>query len=323
MVERDEIVVAGLSHQGMIRKDNQDSYGFIEPEAEELLKRRGRLFIVADGLGGHRGGRVASKMAVDIVGKLYFTSDKDPIYPALLHALDVANRSIFESSSKHEELQGMATTCTALVLLPPYLYMAHVGDSRAYLVRNGMIKQLTTDHTLVAEMVNSGIINHDEARSHPDSHILTRSLGILQAVEIDILEPPLRIQPGDSLLMCSDGLTVYLDDQEILQVVSGNTPEKACETLVETANERGGRDNVTVELVHIKTPGEAPSEAAEKTEPLISHTERLLGSPTPAALPVPTDAQEEREESETYWAVLFYAAYLAFMILYFYFYFNK
>lgn len=321
MVERDEIVVAGLTHQGMIRKDNQDSYGFIEPESPELLKNRGRLFIVADGLGGHRGGKVASKMAVDIIGKLYYSVDKEPVYPALLHALEVANRSIFETSSKHEELQGMATTCTALVIQPPYLHMAHVGDSRAYLIRNGMIKQLSTDHTLVEEMVNSGIINQSEARSHPDSHILTRSLGILQAVEIDVLEPPLELQPGDSLLMCSDGLTVYLEDREILEVLTGHTPEKACELLVEMANERGGRDNVTVEIVHVKRPGEPHPDAHDKTEPLVSHAGRLLGQTGPIVLPPPVD--EKVGGAEIYWAMLFYLIYLASMAVYFFFFFRK
>jgi serine/threonine protein phosphatase PrpC len=320
MVERDEIVVAGLTHQGMIRKDNQDSYGFIEPESPELLKNRGRLFIVADGLGGHRGGKVASKMAVDIIGKLYYSVDKESVYPALLHALEVANRSIFETSGKHEELQGMATTCTALVIQTPHLYMAHVGDSRAYLVRGGIIKQLSSDHTLVEEMVNSGIINQSEARSHPDSHILTRSLGILQAVEIDILEPPLELRPGDSLLMCSDGLTVYVEDREIQEILSSHTPEKACELLVEMANERGGRDNVTVEIVHVKQPGEKTAEMLDKTEPLVSHAGKLLGQTGPIVLPPAAD--EKVTGTEVYWAMLFYLLYLVSMAIYFFFYFR-
>ena len=320
MVERDELVVAGLSHKGMIRKDNQDSYGFIEPESPELLKSKGRLFIVADGLGGHRGGRVASKMAVDIIGKLYFSSDKEPIYPALLHALEVGNRSIFETSSKHEELHGMATTCTALVIRDTYLYMAHVGDSRAYMIRNGMIKQISTDHTLVEEMVHSGILNQNEARSHPDSHILTRSLGILQAVEIDILDPPIQLQPGDTMLMCSDGLTVYLEDPEILEVVTRFTPQKACEVLVETANERGGRDNVTVEIVQVAAPGQGSQDHLDTTEPLISHTEKLLGRTEPLFLK--SEPEQKGLGAEVGWAMIFYLIYMAFMALYFYFYFK-
>lgn len=322
MENRDDIVVAGLSHQGMIRKDNQDSYGFIEPESEEVLKQRGRLFIVADGLGGHRGGRVASKMAVDIIGKLYFSAEKEPIYPALLNAIEVANHSIFETSGKHEELQGMATTCTALVIHNADLHLAHVGDSRAYLVRNGVIRQLSTDHTLVEEMVNSGIINQNEARSHPDSHILTRSLGILQSVEIDTLDPPLKLQPADLILMCSDGLTVYLEDPEILGIVAANAPDKACEILVETANERGGRDNITVEIVQIKARDGAAADLQEITEPLVSHTEKILGVSAPAATPVP-GAEGRTVRTEIFWAALFYAFYLAFMLFYFYYYFKS
>ncbi len=323
MVDRDRIVVAGLTHQGMVRKDNQDSYGFIEPESESLLESHGRLFIVADGLGGHRGGKVASKMAVDVIGKLYFSSGKKAVYPALLHALELANKSIYEASGQHEELRGMATTCTALVLKWPLLYMAHVGDSRAYLVRNGAIKKLSMDHTLVEEMVHSGIINQDEAKSHPDSHILTRSLGILQAVEVDVMDPALQLLGGDSLLLCSDGLTVYLEDEEILQAVLQNSPDRACEVLVETANERGGRDNVTVEIVHIRESAEPEPEVdMEDTAPQISHADRILGEvPTPEP-EEETAPLEVNVKAEIEWAALLYLVYIAFMAIYFYFFFK-
>ncbi|MBN2432659.1 MAG: Stp1/IreP family PP2C-type Ser/Thr phosphatase [Acidobacteria bacterium] len=319
MIERDDIVVAGLSHQGMVRKENQDSYGFIEPESEDLLEERGRLFIVADGLGGHRGGRVASKMAVDLIGKIYFSSEKKPIYPALLHAVEIANRSIYEASNKHEELRGMATTCTALVIRDQNIHMTHVGDSRAYLVRQGAIKQVSTDHTLVEEMVHSGIINEDEAKSHPDSHILTRSLGILQAVEMDVLDPPLQFQRGDSLLLCSDGLTVYLEDSEIFRIVSENSPDRACELLVETANERGGRDNITVEIIHFKTDVEQSQSFLEDTQPLEEKTD------VDGAVTVPleeTVLYGQHQKYELGWTALFYLAYLAVMAGYFYFFFK-
>jgi protein phosphatase len=319
MIERDDIVVAGLSHQGMVRKENQDSYGFIEPESEDILEERGRLFIVADGLGGHRGGRVASKMAVDLIGKIYFSSEKEPIYPALLHAVEIANRSIYEASNKHEELRGMATTCTALIIRDHNIFMTHVGDSRAYLVRNGAIKQVSTDHTLVEEMVHSGIINEDEAKSHPDSHILTRSLGILQAVEMDVLDPPIHFQRGDSILLCSDGLTVYVEDQEILKILNENAPDKACELLVETANERGGRDNITVEIVHYKTDAEKSRSLLEDTQPLEEKAE-LDGMTT-----VPLEEavlQGQHQKYELGWTALFYLAYLIIMAAYFYFFFK-
>jgi len=323
MVDRDEIIVAGLSHQGMVRKENQDSYGFIEPDTEDLIQQRGRLFIVADGLGGHRGGRVASKMSVDIIGKIYFSSEREPVYPALLYAVELANRSIHEASNNHEELRGMATTCTAVVIRDHQLYMTHVGDSRAYLIRNGQIKQVSTDHTLVEEMVHSGIISKDEAKSHPDSHILTRSLGILQAVEMDVLEPPLKTRGGDYLVLCSDGLTVYLEDEEILQVVLNNSTDKACEQLIETANERGGRDNITVEIIQVKgaVEDEYPTPETEDTQPLVEHSERVIG-PMETVIPAMAGAEDQERKNEMSWAILFYLMYLLFMVTYFYFYFK-
>jgi len=249
MVERDEIVVAGLTHQGMIRKDNQDSYGFIEPESPELLKNRGRLFIVADGLGGHRGGKVASKMAVDIIGKLYYSVDKEPIYPALLHALEVANRSIFETSSKHEELQGMATTCTALVIQQPHLYMAHVGDSRAYLVRGPLIQQISEDHSLVNEQIKAGMITPEEAKHSRYKNIITRSVGFEEQVEVDVVG--LDVAPGDQLVLCCDGLTNLVEDEEILETVTAHGLNRSPELLVGLANDRGGDDNITVIVVKV------------------------------------------------------------------------
>ncbi len=200
--------------------------------------------------------------------------------------------------------------------------MAHVGDSRAYLVRNGMIKRLTTDHTLVEKWSTAASSTTRPTPATPTA-ILTRSLGITQAVEIGILEPPLRIQPGDSLLMCSDGLTVYLDDQEILQVVSGNTPEKAT-TRPSSRQPTSGADGTTSpsSWSHQET-GRSAAGGRENRAAYQPHR-AAAGQPTPAALPVPSDRQgRTRGVRDVLGNLLFYAAYLAFMILYFYFYFNK
>lgn len=315
---KDEIVVAGLTHQGMVRKDNQDSYGSVVPDKPEALDQRGRLFIVADGLGGHRGGQVASRMAVDIIRNIYYSTEQKPIYPALLKALETANSGIFESSSKNEDLQGMATTCTVLVVKGSNLYMAHVGDSRAYLVRDGAIKQLSTDHTLVEEMVHSGIINEEEARSHPDSHILTRSLGILPSVEVDILEPPLQLLPGDLLMQCSDGLTTYLESDEILKVLLENNPEEACRVFIETANERGGRDNITVQIVQVVSCVQEAPTLLEDTQPLFGHTDKILGKTAPVKFDEPAP-NEGQTRSEIAWAGLFYILYIIGLLAYFYY----
>ncbi len=250
-MDKKDITIAGKTHIGMQRKDNQDSYGFFEPGDEEKFLKKGRLFIVADGLGGHRGGKVASSMAVDIVGREYYACEYDDIYKSLISAIEKANREIYEKGKSDEALERMGTTCTTVVIRQPYLYLAHVGDSRAYIIRDNIIKQISTDHTLVEEMVNSGIINKKDAKNHPDSHILTRSLGIHSEVEIDILDPPIKLEDGDVILICSDGLTVYLSDEEIKKIVKKHSPEEACEKLIDIANSRGGRDNITVEIIKI------------------------------------------------------------------------
>lgn len=300
IAEQEGIVVAALTHQGMVRKDNQDSYLCRAPSDPVELERFGRLLIVADGLGGHRGGRVASRMAVELIGETYFRGDHPPVYPALLHAIQFANQQIFEASRRNDDLRGMATTCTAAVVRYPMLYLAQVGDSRAYLIRNGTIRQLSTDHTLVEEMVNSGILSHEEARHHPDSHILTRSIGILEGVMVDALEPPIQLQPDDRLLLCSDGLTAYLDDNEIRQVATANEPQRACEILVDTANERGGRDNITVEILHVRVTDRPAAEQMEDTRPL---SPDLPAPPSPAP-------------SNVAWAGLFLGVYLVLMAAY-------
>lgn len=300
-----ELEFTGLSHQGMIRKDNQDSLLLMEPAERGQLEERGRLFVVADGLGGHRGGSVASKMAVDVIGEEYYRSDLEGIYPNLLGALEKANTRIYDTSASRLDLQGMATTCTAVVVYGNQLFLAHVGDSRAYLIRDGEIRQISTDHTLVEEMVISGILSHEEARSHPDSHILTRSLGIQRSVEVDILEPPIQLQEGDRLLLCSDGLTTYLDDREILRTVRENQIQEACQTLVDVANERGGRDNITVGIIRI---GSGPEEMDQPEQPS-SSVSAIVGSESRSL--------GGGRASGTGWALLLYVLLGILFVLYF------
>lgn len=310
MKSNEDVLTAALSHQGMVRKDNQDSHGYVEPASAETLAERGRLFIVADGLGGHRGGQVASKMAVDVISRVYYSGQGEPVYPALMKAMEAANSEIFQTSAANADLQGMATTCTILVERAPHLYMAHVGDSRAYLIRDGALRQISRDHTLVEEMVSSGILSHEEAKSHPDSHILTRSLGIVQSVEVDILDPPMLLKPGDSLLMCSDGLTAYLGDDEIRQSVLSHTPEEACRHLVETGNSRGGRDNITVQIIHIARKGSHDREPHKEAT-------SFQGGASDHGHGQGEQAAPENGTVGWGWAASFYLVYALFTLLYF------
>lgn len=245
---------ASLSHIGLFRETNEDSYCQFEPDDTALRRRRGVLFIVADGMGGHQGGEVASKLAVESIKQYYYeASAPDPI-EALKAAFQEANKIIFEASLDDASLFGMGTTCTAMVLIGGNAYFSHIGDSRAYVCRNGDIEQLTRDHTLVEDMVRSGLLSSEEARFHPKKNVITKSLGTHEEAETDTPASPFRVKRDDVFLLCSDGLTSFVRDEEIKLVLETKDPEEAANALVDRANNLGGRDNITVQIVKITEP---------------------------------------------------------------------
>ncbi len=247
-----QIDAASLTDTGQLRETNEDSLGAFRPANRREMKRKGRLFIVADGMGGHRGGEVASKMAVETIRSYYYSSkEKDPSI-ALAGAFEKANRLIREKAREDESLLGMGTTCTAMVVLKKKIYFAHVGDSRAYLLRDGKLEQITQDHSLVAEMIRSGVLSREEARSHPQRNVITRSLGAQDSIQIDAPSSPGRIQDGDVFLLCSDGLTNLVSDEEIKSILEGASASEASAQLVDLANERGGADNISVQVVKVQ-----------------------------------------------------------------------
>ena len=243
--------VHGLSDTGKKRTNNEDNFGI----DQEL-----GLFIVADGMGGHAAGEVASRMAIELIldytGR---TANSDEPYLTgfnsrysragnrLCSAIILANQVISDSAANRDEWQGMGTTVVAAWINTETsrLTIAHVGDSRVYLVRHGQIKQLTVDHSLIEEHIREGLISREEAQNSFFRNMITRALGYRERVTPDIIE--LTIDPGDKLLLCSDGLNTMLSDQEILQIIrpTANLPQ-ACQQLINAANERGGKDNVTV-----------------------------------------------------------------------------
>ncbi len=241
--------VASLSHIGQIRQRNEDAMGYLEPVQLEVLDGKGSLFIVADGMGGHRGGEIASLLAVDTVLEAYYASSESDPAKALDIAFKSANAVIIEKSRTDVSLYGMGTTCTALVVRKGEGYFAHVGDSRAYLFRGGELTQLTEDHSLVGEMVRSGILTDEDARMHPRRNVITRSIGTHEDLFVDLSRSPLRLVDGDMFVLCSDGLTSLVSQSELKAVLASNPPRKACEALVDLANEHGGKDNVTVQIV--------------------------------------------------------------------------
>ena len=233
-----------MSDVGRCRKVNQDMF---------LLDETLGLFAIADGMGGHAAGEVASDLAINALAGSLRESDRgdgawSPSEAAelLRIALNEGNRKICESVLARAEWRGMGTTMVALVLAENRAVIGHVGDSRAYLLRDGELRQLTSDHSWVNEQVKLGLLTNEQAHRHPMRNIVTRALGNQPAVEVDLLVE--EIQPGDIFALCSDGLSGMLEDREIGEVLAarGSVPQAACRELVESANERGGEDNITV-----------------------------------------------------------------------------
>ncbi len=236
-----------ISDIGMARKNNEDAARFIRPAAMKERMSKGCLAIVADGMGGHAAGEVAAQMAVDLVGKTYFQRE-ELAEESLFFAVSKANRAIWQLAGKNARYKGMGTTCTAMAICDKQLYLAHVGDSRAYLFKKGQLFQLSRDHTYVQSLVDQGVITAEEAEKHPEKNVLTKALGTRPKLEPDIVAVPQKFEPEDRLLLCSDGLYSYLSNEEISQLLLADSLSEAARQLVELAKQRGGHDNITVVL---------------------------------------------------------------------------
>jgi len=245
------IAVASLTDVGRQRSNNEDSSLYWEPSTAEEFGRKGRLAVVADGMGGYEGGQEASRLAVETVQQVYDSLFEEDPQDALILALGEAHRKIQRYGEEHPELQGMGTTCTALCIVGRELSFAHVGDSRLYLAREGKILRLTRDHSYVGRLVESGIVRSEDAESHPQRHILTAALGSGRDVVPDIPDRPVPLQDNDTLLLCTDGLWSLVGEQELLRTVQANAPAECCRALVNLALERGGPDNITILLLRI------------------------------------------------------------------------
>jgi protein phosphatase len=245
------VEVASLSDVGCQRDNNEDSFLYWEPASDGELHRTGRLAVIADGMGGYEGGQEASRLAVETVREVYDNVVRDDPRAALLEAFATAHARIQTSALQHPELHGMGTTCTALVVRERQLYFAHVGDSRLYLVRRARISRLTRDHSYVSRLVESGIVRAEDAEKHPQRHILTAALGAGTEVAVDAAEQGMALEDGDDLLLCTDGLWGVVTEEELERAVGWNTPAQSCAILVKLALQRGGPDNVTVQMLRI------------------------------------------------------------------------
>ena len=245
------IEMAGLTDVGRQRENNEDSYLYWEPQPDDEFRRKGRLAVIADGMGGYEGGQEASRLAVETVRHFYESNFEINPQATLTAALAEAHQNIQRYAEEHPIFQGMGTTCTALSIVDRQLCFAHVGDSRLYLVRAETVARLTRDHSYVGRLVESGIVRSEDAESHPQRHILTAALGSGRDVEPDSPEHPIPLEPADTLVLCTDGLWSLIGETDIARIVRSSSPAQACVELVKMALDRGGPDNITLLVLRI------------------------------------------------------------------------
>jgi len=257
-----EVEAFGVSEQGP-RPLNEDRIGWRVPDDPLLRQRKGALFVLADGLGGHESGEVASAIAVDtLIEEYYSPSSHGRVEPALQRAVQNANLKIYDLAQREARHRSMATTLVGLAVTDMSAYVAHVGDSRVYHWRAGVLTQLTTDHSEIAELVRLRLVRREKLREHPARNALTRTVGSQLLLRPDFLRQPVR--PDDRFLLCSDGLWAEVDESEIAQVIATSAPADACRTLVERALAAGSEDNVSAQVVRIVALEE---DAAEEARP--------------------------------------------------------
>lgn len=239
----------GLTDPGMVRSQNQDHYQIVKLGREQLLA------IVCDGMGGARSGNIASQMAVEVFAEEIKRTARSNMKPEriddmLEQALELANKAVYEQSQLSDEYRGMGTTLVAAFFQKDQLTVANVGDSRGYLLNKEGVKSITTDHSLVELMVQRGELTREAAKNHPGKNLITRAVGTEAQVTCDLFH--LKLNRGDSVLLCSDGLSNMLSDQEILfEVIHGVNKNDCCQRLMSIANYRGSPDNVTIALIAV------------------------------------------------------------------------
>ncbi len=230
------MIVASRTHAGWVRPNNQDT-----------LLLYGRLYGVADGMGGHNGGEVASNSAAEVIGDML--SGLEPNEKRLETGIQAANRRLYEQQSQDAALSGMGTTITVLWEGNDAVFIGHVGDSRAYLLRNGVFTQVTQDHSVVAEMMRQGILTKEKAKKHPYRNVITRAVGTSSGIEVDVIRQEKK--PGDIWLICSDGLFTMVEESEIENVLKTLPLDEAAEHLLKLALDNGGRDNISLVLLKV------------------------------------------------------------------------
>jgi len=258
--------VMAATDRGLKRSHNEDSFAtsWLDAESHDGETGSAALLVVADGMGGAQGGEIASRMAVETVVEQFRAHPAGDELAALREAVETANERIHRKSVETEGLDGMGTTCTAAIIRENAIWLAHVGDSRAYLVRDGEARQLTRDHSLVSELVARGELDAESAKSDRRRNVVLRSVGVAPHVDVDSRRADMEPEPGDSLVLCTDGLHGQVEDREIAEIAGLDSLREACHRLVALARQRGGPDNITVVIAKVDG-GSAPSVARPST----------------------------------------------------------
>lgn len=241
--------VAAKTDLGRVRENNEDKYEFYVPEDPRALATKGAVYLVCDGMGGHAAGQIASEMASKTFIDVYVNHPGESPVTAMTTAVVAANRFVFENAKNNPQRKGMGTTLSALVLRQDEAYTVQVGDSRVYRLRDGVLEQLTHDHTWTDEAIRAGMITPEEAKNHQYKHVITRAVGTEAQVVPDVAKHDLRA--GDLFLVCSDGLLNHVEDDVIAEILRGFAPADACWRLIGLALQGGGSDNTTVLIVRV------------------------------------------------------------------------
>jgi PPM family protein phosphatase len=264
-----ELEICLQTDPGSVRTNNEDRCFYKRPADPALAAAKGTLVIVADGMGGASAGEIASEMAIRTIPELYYNSSKPPAQ-ALKEALEGASAEIHRTAQTDPELHGMGTTCVAVAIVTPEVFVAYVGDSRLYLLRDGGFYQLTEDHTVVGEMVRKGILTREQARHHEERNVLSLSMGGRPEIQASFLGKPMVLCAGDRLLLCSDGLHDLITDLEMQAIISGASAHDAVQQLIQAAKREGGHDNITAALVHAHVKKSSESDCRATRELSIS-----------------------------------------------------
>ena len=240
-----KVKAVALSHVGNIRKVNEDAVEFRDYYEGNNVKKSNAVGILCDGMGGHNSGEIASQLTKDTIFKA-LESRSSNLESALKEAIQLANKTVFNKAKNDSSLRGMGTTATVAAIEDGFLSIVHVGDSRAYIFKDNVIRQLTKDHTYVEFLISNGMLDESERENHPKRNVLIQALGTKKDVKYDAIEYPNRLSDSDKIFLCSDGLHEYLNSEEIKQNLAKSNNLEAAQTMIELALKRGGHDNISV-----------------------------------------------------------------------------